>query len=382
MNNKYKAKSKSIAKGRIEFLLVIALALILAFVSTACSKTVAAEKENEGTATEAVETSKEEANAQETTSLASEITTSVIPDGYTERDFDIGYSDAITITLEGDTAESAGSGVSVDGSTVTISQDGTYLLKGTLNGQVVVNVSDNDGKVQLVLDGATITNETSAGIYIKSADKVFITTTDGSVNEVSTTGTFISTDGTNVDGAIFSKGNLVLNGKGSLNVYSAQGHGIVSKDDVKITSGTYIINTYSKGIQSNDLVGIAGGELSIKASEGIESTVVNIIDGIIDIYATDDGINATQNVAGQTPSLEIAGGEITIDMAAGDTDALDSNGYLYITGGTVNISAQFPFDYDYGGEISGGTVYVNGEVVTELYNAMMGGQGGGGWNRP
>ena len=66
-------------------------------------------------------------------------------------------------------------------------------------------------------------------------------------------------------------------------------------------------------------------------------------------------------------------------MGAGDTDALDSNGYLYINGGVVNISAQSAFDYDMGGEITGGEVYVNGSQVMELYNSMMGGgmMGGG-----
>ena len=64
------------------------------------------------------------------------------------------------------------------------------------------------------------------------------------------------------------------------------------------------------------------------------------------VYASDDGINAAQKVEDYTPTIEINGGDITVDMGAGDTDALDSNGYLYITGGVVNINAQSPFDYD------------------------------------
>ena len=91
----------------------------------------------------------------------------------------------------------------------------------------------------------------------------------------------------------------------------------------------------------------------------------------------DDGINAAQKVEDYTPTIEINGGDITVDMGAGDTDALDSNGYLYITGGVVNINAQSPFDYDMGGELTGGEVYVNGSQITELYGSMMGGHGGG-----
>jgi hypothetical protein len=65
-------------------------------------------------------------------------------------------------------------------------------------------------------------------------------------------------------------------------------------------------------------------------------------------------------------------------MASGDTDALDSNGNLYISGGTVTISGQSAFDYDGAGELSGGTVTINGQQVTTLQQSMMGGGMGGG----
>ena len=84
--------------------------------------------------------------------------------------------------------------------------------------------------------------------------------------------------------------------------------------------------------------------------------------GDVEVYATDDGINASyKSDSLGTPVLEINGGNLAISMAQGDTDALDSNGYLYINGGTVDISAQFAFDYDLGAQMTGGTVYVNGE---------------------
>ncbi len=106
---------------------------------------------------------------------------------------------------------------------------------------------------------------------------------------------------------------------------------------------------------------------------------MTVNDGTVDVYASDDGINAAQKVTDYTPTIEINGGNITLEMGAGDTDALDSNGYIYINGGVVNISAQSPFDYDMGGSLTGGEVYVNGSQISELYNAMMGGgmMGGG-----
>ena len=400
---------------KIAILLILVLSLFTGLIACGNS-TETVDTEEEIVEETAVETVEENAGAEHT-SIA------VVPDGFTERDFDIGYSDFETITLSGSTASTDAGGVTVSGNTVKITEAGTYLLTGELNGQIVIDLPGTEDKVQLVLDNVTITNDSSAAIYVLNADKVFITTTEGSVNKISNTGEFVQTDENEVDGAIFSKEDIVFNGAGTLTVYSEQGHGIVSKDDLKITSGTYVIEAADKGLSANDLIGIAGGNIditagddainselevhiidgeitinavsdgihadailtvdggniSINAAEGLEATVVTVNDGTVDVYASDDGINAAQKVTDYTPTIEINGGNITIEMGAGDTDALDSNGYLYINGGVVNISAQSVFDYDLGGEISGGEVYVNGSQVTELYNSMMGGgmMGGG-----
>ena len=100
--------------------------------------------------------------------------------------------------------------------------------------------------------------------------------------------------------------------------------------------------------------------------------------GTINIYATDDGINASTKSSALDVVVEITGGDITIEMGSGDTDALDANGYLVITGGNIDITAQFAFDYDSGVTFTGGTVTVNGEEVTEITESMMMGGGFGG----
>ena len=78
-----------------------------------------------------------------------------------------------------------------------------------------------------------------------------------------------------------------------------------------------------------------------------------------------------------TPTIEINGGNITVNMGQGDTDALDANGNIYINGGTINITGQSAFDYDNEGKINGGEVTVNGQKITTMTNQMMGGPGGG-----
>ena len=75
--------------------------------------------------------------------------------------------------------------------------------------------------------------------------------------------------------------------------------------------------------------------------------------------------------------MEINGGSLSIDMGRGDTDAIDSNGNLIITGGTISINAQSAFDWDGNLTRTGGTVIVNGTETDELPNQFGGGMGGG-----
>lgn len=107
--------------------------------------------------------------------------------------------------------------------------------------------------------------------------------------------------------------------------------------------------------------------------------VIVIDGGTISLYASDDGINASASaIVTSGLSITINGGDITIEMGSGDTDAIDSNGDLTITGGTLDITAQSSFDYDGTGTMTGGDITVNGSTVTQLTNSMMGGGGGGG----
>lgn len=285
-----------------------------------------------------------------------------------------------------------------DGEDINLTEEGIYVISGNAT-DVTINVENEEAKIQIVLDGVSITNTDSPVIYVKAADKVFVTTTEGSENNLDVTGEYVIDGEENLDAVIYSKDDLTLNGLGTINITSAQGNGISGKDDVVVTGGTYSINTGKHGIEANDLMAICGGTFTINATkdglqsaatlqidggtydisaaEAIEATEIIINDGKIDIEASDDGINASQKTENMDVSVTINGGEITITMGQGDTDAVDANGSIIINGGTLEISANSPFDYDGTGELNGGTVTVNGETVTELTNQMMGGDMGG-----
>ena len=192
---------------------------------------------------------------------------------FTYRDKEVGYDSesAVNITLEDSAASSDGSGVIIEGGIITITSEGTYVFSGTItDGQIVVDTDEE--KVQIVLKNANITSSSSAAIYIKNAGKVFITLAEGTENMLATEGEYIKIDENNIDGVIFSKTDMAMNGNGSLTVESAYGNGIVCKDDLKITSGTYYITAGGHGIDVNDSVRIADGSFVIEAGiDGIHA---------------------------------------------------------------------------------------------------------------
>nr|AHF23673.1 putative lipoprotein [uncultured bacterium Contig1532b] len=281
--------------------------------------------------------------------------------------------------------------------TVNIDKEGTYIVTGSSrDASIVINVSDEED-VHLILRDAELTSTVSSAVTILSADEVYITL-EGS-NVLSNGGEFKASGEEDIDAVIYSKDDLTINGTGTLKISSPAGHGIVCKDDMVITGGTYDISAKEDGINTNDSIAItegsftvnvqddailtdgamqiSGGTYNLTCAEGLEGTLITIDEGNINIAASDDGINAAQKTEGVTPEVVINGGSINIKMGAGDTDGIDSNGNIIINSGTVAIEAQSPFDYDGKGELNGGTVTVNGQSISSLTNQFGGGRGGG-----
>ncbi len=326
---------------------------------------------------------------------------------------------------EADTSEAQNIALE-SGSDITISQEGVYVLSGNVENCTIIVNTDKESKVQLVLDGVSITNDNSPAIVVVSADKCFVTTTD-SENTFKVTGSFTETEGLDTDAVIYSKDDLVLNGKGTLNIESTD-NAVTAKDDLKITGGVYNFTCTGKGFQANDsilindgtfniktnndafhsenndddklgyiyiangsfelnaeddalqshsAIQIDGGEFSITAHEAIEATTLQINGGKFTISASDDAINATQTSTAYSTAVEINGGEITMTIGQGDTDAIDSNGDIVVNGGYIDITANSAFDYDGTAAYNGGTIIINGEQVNEIPQPQqMGGKGG------
>lgn len=370
----------------VKQLIALALAFALVTSAAACSSITNADTRSDGSV-----------NTEETADTS---------EMYSDRDYETEYdeSDAQTIELNSDS--------------ITITEEGTYVISGTLkNGSIIVEAGDED-KIQIVLDGVDITSGSSACIYVKSADKVFITTAEGSTNTLTNKTGFEADGETNVDAVIFSKDDLTLNGEGMLIIESAD-NGITSKDELVITGGTYEVTAEGHALQGKDSIAIDGGEFTLTSgedaihaknsddtslgdvvidsgtftinagddavhaesdlvinggnfeiascNEGLEGNTVTITDGGITINAHDDAINAagqsSDTFAEDTSAwINISGGTIEIKCSG---DGIDSNGSLTISGGYITISGpenngNGSIDYNTTASITGGTLIACG----------------------
>lgn len=349
MNRNRKKKNRKKETGAVVSLL---LASSLAFGGCGTAVTSSSSVNAESASTESTgETSADNAaatsestdseNAMESASDINfdlELTESTIDTEFTDREKSGSYkvSEAVKITLNKTTATVSGSGAKADGSTITITEEGVYIVSGTLeDGQIIVDASDSD-KVQIVLDGVNINCETNAAIYVREADKVFITLAENSSNTLGGGNEYTQIDDNTVDGVIFSKSDLVCNGTGSLTIEADYKHGIVSKDDLVITGGTYKITAADNGITAKDQL--------------------KILDGSFDIDAANSAVKAKNADNAELGNIYIAGGIFTIEA---EQDGFHATGSIVVDDGTITVnSGDDGFHAELDTIIRGGTILV------------------------
>lgn len=265
-------------------------------------------------------------------------------DMFTERDNKTDYdkAKAVTIKLSGGAATASSNSVKISGSKITITEEATYLVSGELtDGMLIVDAPDT-AKLQIVFSGVDITSKTSAALYILQADKVFLTLADGTTNTLTNGGSFTATQDNNIDAALFSKQDLTMNGKGSLTVTSPAGHGIVCKDDLVITGGTYTVNSSSHGLDANDSVRISNSTLNIDAGK--------------------DAIHCENNDDVSKGFIYISSGNI---KGEAEGDGISAGAYMQIVNGTIDL-------------LVGGGAENGSKASSDNFGGFMGGGHGGG----
>lgn len=223
-----------------------------------------------------------------------------------------------------------GEGVSVKENVVTINSAGTYSVSGTLsNGQLIIDAGDKDD-VYIVLNNADITCSNNAPINIVNADKVVLSTSKDSENNITDGSSYdLEKDSDEPNATIFSKDDLVLMGEGTLNVKGNYNNGITSKDDLRIQSGNINVEAANHGLKGKDCVLVIDGNIKVTSEgDGIKSTnsedsargYVQIEGGTIDITSGQDGIQAETN-------LIVNGGNMTLSTGGGSKNSSTKEGW-------------------------------------------------------
>lgn len=252
---------------------------------------------------------------------------------YTNEDLTWDSSGEKTIDLANPTATD---GVSVENGTITITSGGTYRLTGEYSGQVKIEAAKTD-TVRLVLDNAKITNSTGAAINVVSAAEAIIYTAAGTTNTVADEANYTATGDDDPDAAIYSTANLTLAGDGSLSVKGSYEEGIHTTGGLVIASGTLEVNAANTGIMGKDYVDIIGGIVNVTAAQdGIKSTntddesmgFTRLSAGSVTVSAGDDGLKAPR-------TLEISGGTLNIEKSNEGIEAQ----YINILDGDVTVNS-------------------------------------------
>lgn len=286
-------------------------------------------------------TAEDSTEAAATTSANADVAYLDSADMFTDRDKEVGYSESEStiITLADGNSSCSDSSVSINGDTITISAEGTYILSGSLSdGQVIVDAAD--AKLQLVLNNAAISCDTSAALYVKDADKVFVTLAPDSANTFTNTSDYVAIDDNNIDAVIFSKKDITLNGSGTLNIQASYGHGIVSKKDLAITGGTYNITAANHALSGKNSVRIADGTFALTAGkDGIHSENTDEMEkGFIYVSGGDFHIDCESDGFDGDYTVQFDGGNI--EIAAGD-DGIHSDSDLIVTAINLHITKSY-----------------------------------------
>lgn len=283
-----------------------------------------------GTQTSSEGSTPPEPSASEEAAAATVSTTDTASQ-FSDRDLEGTYDEsaAIAIQLNGDSAVCDSDAVTIEDGQIIIGAEGVYLLSGTLtDGQIVVNAGETD-KVQLVLAGADITSSTSAAIYALEADKVFVTLAEGTENTLTNGGEYVAIDDNNIDAVIFAKTDLTLNGSGSLAINAQAGHGVVSKDELTITGGTFQLYTgegsASVEMTSSDAGQMGGGPWGNGTVASADAAAA----------ATEEDSVSQKGIKGES-TYTINGGMFTIDSA---DDCLHAGGAMTLAAGEFTLSS-------------------------------------------
>lgn len=269
------------------------------------------------------------------------------------------WSTTVRITFDEETATVTGAPTTIiatiDGAHVTITSAAKhvrYIVTGTTSNGSLKFYSERKFLVQL--NGVDITNPNGAAINNQCGKSFYLMLNEGTVNTLRDGEEYAMIDGEDQKAALFSEGQILVNGKGQLNIYSVGKHCMASDDYVFVRPGTklYLNSTSGHGIKAKDYVYIKGGvinmEIAADGAKGINcDSLINITGGRTTIintgstkWETDSLGNPVSTGAAGVKSdynLNMTGGTLNIKCTGDDAKGVNVAEPLLFTGGELNV---------------------------------------------
>ena len=227
----------------------------------------------------------------------------------------------------------------------------------------------------LYFNDVQVTCQDNAALIIENADKVFLTLAEGQ-DSVLTSGSEYETSAAEagIDGVIYARDDLTINGAGSLTISGGPAHGITANDDLVITGGTLTVTSVKDAIHVNDSLRMTNAVMTLDAGDDAiqvdnEGGYIYIESGEFSITAADEGIAAEGDITIDGGNFKIAVGtdQGSHGIKSGGTVAVN-DGMIDITSCYEGIQASFI-------DITGGDTTINS--VDDGLNASSGDDGFG-----
>ena len=245
--------------------------------------------------------------------------------------------------------------VDIDGAHVTITSTAKhvrYLVTGTTGNGSLKFYSDR--KFQLRLEGADITNPNGAAINNQCGKSLYLVLPEGTENTLRDSSTYTMVEDEDQKAALFSEGQILVSGKGKLNIYSTGKHCMASDDYIFVRPGChlYLNSTSGHGIKAKDYVHIKGGvinmEIAADGSKGINSdSLVYITGGRTTIINTATTKLETDSLGNPVStgaagikadySMTMTGGTLNIKSTGNDAKGINVAQPFLFTGGELNV---------------------------------------------
>ena len=235
-------------------------------------------------------------------------------------------SASAVISLSNEKIRVKGSGAYTEDGLITIAYGGDYTFTGQCDNARIVVQADKKAKVKLIFDHAELTAHNAPVIYVANAGKTTVQSAKNSENTLRSLGEFseefVSAD---IDAAIYSKDDLILDGSGALFLSAVSSHGIVSKDDLDLRGGDWTLDCWLDGLRGRDSIELEGGSYRVQCGgDGMKSNndvdegqgCIRISGGSLDISAGEDGIQAFRDILISGGSIDITTGDGHGDVSA------------------------------------------------------------------